>query len=674
MAAEGLVFAGLNLNALGTTGPRLELAEPPSFPAPPKRLNWVSGADTDGAVLVKDERNYDNRQAVIKVKALGCTTREQAWDQFGQIADRLRRAEITDGGLPLIWTPSGGTRSFTMYVLDGEHDELPLDAPYFLANSPTFRFKVVCRPFGYATERAISAQTSSAPWVHLSIPAVAGDIPAECRLIVTDAAGQARRTVEWGAEQRHHNAGSPVSPLIDTSSLVTTGFAGAAATRTGARTAAGAASTSVVRGTLIEQPSAVCGTGNQLHVGDFRVKARIYATSANVRCRLAYRVGDGPYAANRYVTPVVANAWCEVDLGVVRLRAVELGSQRWDGRIEAYSATVGDTIDVDDLLLVPVEEGYGKARGEFIYRAGAILRRDDFTGTTAGNALNGRTSSFGAATWATSGATTDFSFVDSTSSGSREAVTRSATTGARYAVFGAAMTDTEVTTSVDLNVTGIGLEQGVCARYTSGVGGFIAALVTTNPVTVNKLVIKDVAGTVLASTEVQFGLYPWEPWHQVTLIVYASGRLVAMFRHDSQTLATITAWDARAATGGTLASGAAGIYHSASTTAPGYYDNPVVSIPSPEPLALSASQSLEVRPTGDEKALREDAAGTVWGRVPRYRGGRCFVPPATDSNLTTRILVKAHRNDVDVAADDAIGDALTVEARITERFLTFPRS
>jgi hypothetical protein len=94
-------------------------------------------------------------------------------------------------------------------------------------------------------------------------------------LVVTNTGTQAIRHLEWGLEgPLTYNPAT--SLLIDSDSLVTSGFAGAQSTLAGAYDA---------NATGGQQPSrvdpqspvtqAVCGTGVQAHVGSFRVKARV---------------------------------------------------------------------------------------------------------------------------------------------------------------------------------------------------------------------------------------------------------------------------------------------------------------------------------------------------------------------------------------------------------------
>src|SRR3954471_16900450 len=87
------------------------------------------------------------------------------------------------------------------------------------------------------------------------------------------------RTLIWGAEYMNYNPGAPWSLLLDSDSLVTSGFAGTGATRTGAYDP-GASGNSVIRTTVIGSTQAICGTGAQPHIGSFRVKARVYSVGS----------------------------------------------------------------------------------------------------------------------------------------------------------------------------------------------------------------------------------------------------------------------------------------------------------------------------------------------------------------------------------------------------------
>lgn len=75
-----------------------------------------------------------------------------------------------------------------------------------------------------------------------------------------------------------------------------------------------------------------------------------------------------------------------------------------------------------------------------------------------------------------------------------------------------------------------------------------------------------------------------------------------------------------------------------------YYDDFAVFTPAAEPIVLYSGRMIEIRHDSTE---RESSAGSVWGRPQSYRGSRFKVPPAGDANRTTRVAVKASRNDLD---------------------------
>jgi hypothetical protein len=70
-----------------------------------------------------------------------------------------------------------------------------------------------------------------------------------------------------------------------------------------------------------------------------------------------------------------------------------------------------------------------------------------------------------------------------------------------------------------------------------------------------------------------------------------------------------------------------------------------------------------------DDTVRQDATGTYTGRPPIYRGSRFLVDVGT-----SRVLVKARRNDVDMAEDPNVTDALQVQVGVTPRGLVVPRA
>lgn len=515
---------------------------------------------------------------------------------------------------------------------------------------------------------------SSQPNVSGMLANVPGDVPAEARVVLTDASNQARRFVEVGLEQRYFTPTTPSPLLIDSEDLVVTGFAGALATRTGGYRRSGATH-DTVSATLLGQPIALCGTGVQPHVGTFRVKARIWATSTAEYWRLNWQEGDGPFRPNDWAVPIVAGDFSEIDLGLITVPLAKAGSQKWSGRIEAYTTTVGGEVgELDYLELIPAGEGYCKAEATYSYSPGAVTGHDEFTGTTAGNPLNARVAPAGG-TWVTSGATTDFVFADV---GSTEMVTRSTATdsGPRFAILGAS-TPTDVEVGLGIVAASYTTHVGVIARWTDasnylrldmevdfGTGASVLAIIKRIAGVDTTIARVTITGPAMAAAIANASM---------RLLAFASGMVVGevLDALGNVIVGPITCLDTSVATGGTLASGKSGFSEfTVGGSFARFYDNPYFAIPAAEPLVINAGRTIEFR---SDDTYRQDSTGVYYGLQRPCRGSRIYVPPAGDKARTTRIMAKADRADLGVAADTPLGDILQMQVFVTPRYLAVPR-
>lgn len=662
---EQLVLDGLALNDV--TNYRLQ-----SFDAPPptKRYEWAQGGDADGAALVRDPL-FENREIQARIRITQRSTMDLALAAVGAIVDKLEEAEQQPVGLDLVWAPADGTKSVTFKVLSGEVTGLPVtmdgdDAGWF-KRSPVVTLTLTCKPFGYGTEVVGSSTSSATPFVTVTVASVTGDVPAEGRLIVTDAATQSRRYLEWGLEQRYYDPAT--SLLIDSDNMVVTGFAGAQTTRSGAYDP-NAAGNNVIRASVFDVPTGVCGTGNQSHIGTFRVKARVFMGQPTTMFRFAWKDGESPYSTNRWVTPPMASAFAEIDLGLISIPVKAAGTQRWTGRVEAMTQIgVTDTVDVDYLVLVPAGEGYGRSSTPVNTAiAGTLRGQDSFT--SAAGALNARVAPAGG-TWATSGAATDFA------GGTNDMVrTTISDASPRLAVLGSTnYTDMQV--GVDFLFSGgagQNAELGVIARFVDSSNYLFARFRVTT--TQNFLEI----GKVIAGATTIIGvLSPSSPlWESVYWRIYlsvtAGGQAVAeIFTGPGGALVDhVTATDSVLATGGTLASGKPGIrdMNPPADALTRSYDNFHFFELNPEGLVLAPGQSAEIR---SDSVIQEDPTGVYWGDSPAYRGSRFIVPPAGATGRTSRILVKAHRFNIESGDAVNVTDNLTVQVAYTPRYLVVPR-
>jgi len=648
---------------------------------PPKsRPDWISASDSEYAALIRQPL-HENRTITFKLRVAPQASMDTAFDTFGALIDKLRDASETSDGVALVWTPANSARTRTFDVLEGQVTELPITLEdqgrsWFLQR-PIFTMELTCKPYWRGTEVTTSTAAASAPIVTLQVSSVPGDVPALGRLIVTDSATQNRRHVEWGLENQYYNSGAPAGLQINSGSLVTSGFGGASTA------GAGSVNANMIRlAAVYAEPQAVAGVGNQPHVGTFVVRARVRASTTGVRVRLAWRSADDPLFRNAWATPPVVGTattdWTDIDLGQITVPPVVSGTQRWTGQIEAYNTVeaTAATLDIDYVLLIPAKEGYGKARGAYAYSPGVLTARDQFTGTTAGGNLGTRVAPLGG-TWTTSGATGDFAFVDGPVAwgpvAGDEAVFRtvgSDTGFGRQAILGT-QTPTDVEVGIDASAiykdASYLRDMGPIARWVDANNFLWAYMKLPSNTAPAYLFCIDVvvAGTARRLKTLEF--VPVQGGWRIRMVAWASGRVRAELIYLGAVVASMDVTDPVLATGGTLASGKVGFAdrNTGATTGPRYYDNFYASTPSAEPIALYSTRTLEVR---HNETLRPDSTNTYYGRPPSYRGTRFLVPTGT-----SRVVVKARRNDSEVAADTNATDSTTVQVAYTPRGLVVPR-
>lgn len=633
---------------------------------PPKaRADWITAADSEGAALLRQPQ-HENRTVTMKLRIAAQASMNAALDQIGVIRDKLRLASATADGIDLVWTPANSTRAVTFDVLGGEIPEMPIGldghAWSWFKQRPVFTIELTCKPYWYGVEVTTSTASSSTPFVTIEVASVPGDVPALGRLIVTDTATQNRRHVEWGVESQYYNSGT--SLLVDSDNM--TVMSGIQTTRTGAYDP-NAAGNNVIRATVYSTPSAMCTTGVLSHVGTFRVKARVWASSSDLRVRLTWQAGDGPFVSNPYATPSQFGYWTEVDLGIIVIPPKVSGTQRWSARVEALSFTNGDSIDVDYLILVPAGEGYGKARAAYQYEPGTLAATDDFLGLGIGTALNTRVT-FGGP-WATSGSATDF--VGNATFGSTARRSTAGDTGfGRFAVLATAYTDTEVRAQVTGSIASSSVTSGyalfgVLARYVDA-NNWLTGSIRWGP-SPALIVTKNVAGVQTNLAQVPIGTLSVTFW-VIRMLVWSTGAgLLRIEGPDGDVRGVASFFDSTLATGGALATGKTGIVDYGNV-APAFdrdYDVIRVYTPPAEPIAMYSGRTIEFR---HNETLRQDSTATYYGRPASYRGTRFTLQPGTN-----RVLAKARRLDVEVATDESVTDGLQIQVAYTPRGLVIPR-
>lgn len=675
MALDVFSLNGVSLN--DETNYALEALD---LTPPKKKPEWAQAADGDGAGLIRTPL-FENRLIKATIRVAPQSSMDNALAKIGVITDLLQESEKNPEGIPLTYTPAGGTKTITFYPLTGEVVNLPMvmegvEAGWY-ANVPRLMVEMTCKPFGYGAEVEAAAAKSietGLSVVTLTVPTVAGDVPAEGRLVVKDTATVGRRFVEWGLENRYYNAATAL--ILDSEDMTPVGGTQVTAP-TGAYKRAGATKNSILT-VLLPEPTICCETGVLKHVGTFRVKARVYAAvgagaESKTQVRLSWQDGEGPFRANTWAKPPIANTLAEVDLGTITISPAITGTQRWSGRIEAYAPgqpAVWENLYVDYLTFIPAAEGYGKARGVQSTAPGTVSAFDNFTTGTLSGSLNARTPAVGAA-WATSGATTDWAVA----SAQAQRKTKS-DAERRIGVIGAAIGNGRATATFSVGALAVGgaVSVGAIVRWVNAtnyafmLGEF--SRVTGSYRCVFKLGVVVAGVTTILGEGAQEGAFSEK---EVTITETASldGALSGSIALPTGSF-SLAGSHTSIATGGALASGKGGVLDQNANTAETVrlIKSLNVSTLPAIPYCIQPSRTMEVR---SDSAIVADSTGAYFGPVPQYRGSRFFVPQDGSANRTSRILVKADRNDLEVSDEQTIADAFTAQIFATPRYHVIPR-
>lgn len=679
---EGL--EGLTLNGLDLNDGASFVLEALDFGKPEYRSEWANGTDADGDLLTREPR-LANRTITARVRVVQQTTNALSLEKVEQVVQNVRAAARTTGGVALVWTPYDTTvNELTFYVLQGNVQGLPIshsgeDAGY-LVRSPILTLELVCGPYGYGDEVLYgTSTTSSDPIVELVVSDIPGDAPADGTLVVTDMSTHDRRFLEWGQEGPNYDAAT--SLYVHGASMTLTGYNGWAVLRTGEYDPSATGANSV-RITATSSYQAMCRTPRLTHVGSYRVRARVYGGKTTSQVRLAWQVGEGVWTRNPAASLVVANDWCDLDLGTIEISEATTGTHSWRGVIEAIE-TGGSTatVDVNGLQLIPIDSGYGKAVSVTGIDSTTPIGWTGYdTFIQAPGALSGKTLPIGG-TWTTSGDALDFSVYATTTmplyrgSAAYSDVNTGPKNGRLAIASGtASMTNTDVLAWFTnlYYATNALPSMGCVARYVDGSNFLSASLYATGTSTCTLIVEKTKAGTLSTVSYVNL-TYKAPSRAAIRLNVTSGGDFTCtLYQVSSGTpfalgpeYASITGYDADLATGGTLDDGKAGVVDYNSGSAYGYYAAGVylcfngvyITAPSSDAVVYSGRRAR----IGVTERVHEASAGTYWGTIPTYRGGPVKVPCAGAAGASSRFAVRLKRKNVESFSDTEIADSTKVE-------------
>jgi hypothetical protein len=645
---EALVIGGIDVN--NEDGPwRIHNGRLVNNP-PLRRPEWIDSPDADGGVLASIP-TLERQTIEVQIELVEQADMDEALDSLLDLIAVLDEAERLIPGQWVTRTPAETDRTRLTYCQLGEITNLPVEATGDLAGwldaRPVVQIRLECVPYWLGTFQVGPTVTNGDPIQTVDVEPE-GNLPAFGFVRYTDTETADRSHVEIGAD---HTDDTARSYLIDSASLVTSGYAGSATTRTGAYSTNG-----VVRATLTTTPLVVCSTGKIEHVGGFKVRPRVYGDgSGTISVRVDHRNGDAPFSEGPWVEVPTEDAFYDLDGGAVELAEAPLGDQDAEIRIVAKSTLAGVTLDVDYVALLPTSAFYAVARGALsIDEPDQATAYDGFL--QASGALTGKTLGSGQ-TWtvSTGSDTDDLSVLSANQTAYRSSGSDSGSGAfAGRLVTAGTSTYTNIAAGVSLQTPGLFGEGagGPAIRVTDNDNALIA-LMSDSVLYVAKYV--SAAVTILGELPLGTMTTPL----RIGLIAFTSGRWLAQI-NDSTVL---QGQDTDLATGGALATGKVG-FGDRRTAAPSvatrYYDDFFAWVPTIQ-RALYSGRSLELQ---HDRALRESSDGTTWGRPPIHRGGFALLPPG----MTTRVVAKARRNDVAELPDSVIDDTGTLSVDYLPRY------
>lgn len=581
------------------------------------------------------------------------------WDIVDDLEDLFVQAHNRKG--TLAYTPPGGTQvTFQLEAI--RLAAMPHDRSLQI-RALTVDFEFTCRPYGILAEvTLLTSETLTGPIDFVEITGVPGHVDAFPTAVLTDASGKVRDDVEWGLDEAFDPADVYRIEAVD---LVELG---------------GTFSTDHIAGIVSPGRLAICATPELTHVGRYRIKVwadvgEVQGVEQVIDCqvRLAWHAGEDPLVTrpDNLAVPHLTERVIEMDLGIVDIREIE-GAQAWTGQIEIEGDTIGRTVDIFAIEIIPAAR-YGRARSPFaLSTATALTAADEFDQVVSGGAdpLTGKTARIGGV-WAGAGDAEDLEVEDTEHTARRAAFSDGVGAG-RFVTLPQTMTTTLV--QVDFRFVYVSTMAayiaGALARF-ADTSNWLLARCEIYPTRTEFRLAKKVAGvlTVMPPIALQLLVGPATSWLTVRLYVDEDGLCKAwVFPAGGDPVEPdVSIFDADLATGGALASGKPGILDEYQGLDPPVrqYDNFAAYEPAGDH-ALWDDQSLRL---DESSAQRENEVGTRWGDVPRYEGKRLLLPPATRNGRTSRLVVKQDRNDLVTAPVGDANDELTLDLSCRPRVL-----
>lgn len=288
-------------------------------------------------------------------------------DRFNAILNDLQAkvAKLTrEGGTLQLTYPNGDI--ITCDVIEATLPSIPFDQHVLNADLARVPLVFTCKPFGRGVSVTLSDHVETTlPVLVFTETGIKGDVPGTVEIVIDNDSASLQQTVLWGLRSRYYDSAATAAVFLQAESLTPDGGAAAAV---GTATASGGGSNVVKQTTLGTTPASMLTAGSQTHIGSYRVFARMLAPATNsgiVSVAFRWIAAMFEPTMNDTVTLDSANEglWQLVDLGQITIPRMTVGTHGWNGSLYASSTVGADDLEVDWLLLLPVDEGWGQVVG-----------------------------------------------------------------------------------------------------------------------------------------------------------------------------------------------------------------------------------------------------------------------------------------------------------------------
>jgi hypothetical protein len=463
------------------------------LPAPEEDSLWTSSRDMDGDLLAHTRHRNRKCTWTVRVHGWGATGAEKAANLQGFVhtverkVDKIRR----EGGTVKRTLPSGD--SFVLPLLAGSTG-VAFDKRWQTNHRVTLTLEFTASPYWLGAWQTVplTVETSTGATVVVADP-VPGSVPALGKLRVTNPTSADHAWMVWGMQSRNYDLAAPLR-IAGTALSVLNG------------TTIGAF------GAVFPQLSAAwlayASTGPLTHRGLYRVWAQVavdtLAVTDTAEVALEWAQGDfRSWTRNQPSTLQEQSGSPRLaDLGIVSLN--EASQLRIAARVASGTAL---SVTVWNVLLVPMDDGYGEAAGTVRQPAAdSIIAADNFNSGIVG-ALSGRTLQVGGV-WQGAGDTDDMQLPGPVT---RSAVSDTAPRVQTASTSSGAAVTVSANVSIATYVSGANdVRSGVVARYVD-INNYVRAVIRrtgTGTIVSDEIWVEVVVGgsTIIAA---QASVPPW---------------------------------------------------------------------------------------------------------------------------------------------------------------------